>query len=298
LFLFSFKFLLLMKNYLRQILFIVGVFVSFFVFGVVAFNTYQQSKIGGVRSVRVQAVIEKALPSHVPSQITPKPSPGVPEAPEIFYTYPSFEFFVSRGAILLLIFLWLVTPLVVLVKLDVSFLAIPALLVFLWRKLLIIFKGKKEPIWGRVYALNVSRSVFFVRVDVYDFSGELLESGHTDLSGRFGFSLPEDRYLLEISKPGYSLVRVEGNVIRLSGGEIVYKYEQGAEVLFFMEKTNYFTLFGELWGEELILEICDFLIILGFLFSIIRLVSYPSVLNSLIFSLYLLHLFLWTSWLR
>ena len=212
---------------------------------------------------------------------------------------PSFRFLVSKLALLLLIFILLLTPLIILARLDVRFSFLPYLMLYLWRRFLeLLGAGKRAPVWGRVFSEDSHFPVFLVKVSVFDFSGRFLGSCFSDRKGKFGFCLPRGRYLLKVRKGGFVIVSSE-RFITLSESYLLFKWEpldstRGKVGEIYLRKRGVLAFFWEEAVERASLELSDFILILGAFLGLANFYFSPTFLNAALAGFYLFALSLWT----
>ncbi|MEA2020194.1 MAG: carboxypeptidase-like regulatory domain-containing protein [Patescibacteria group bacterium] len=227
---------------------------------------------------------------------------AIPEIPatvwrysQEFFAHPAFRVVFFRFLLVLLVFTLLFTPVILFLYFDLSLAFLPLLLQFIYHHFLIFFGWRERGrVWGRVFHTETKEPLFLVKVSAYNFSGDLLEETLTDRTGAFGFSLPEGRYLLEVTRPGYAVGSLEGKGIMLADNRFLFTWEVGREVRVFLQRKKILPSFWERFLEGFALQFSDFLLLLGLFLSFLNVFLSLSVSSVMVSTFYIFYLFTWT----
>lgn len=214
-----------------------------------------------------------------------------------FFSHPVFQTVFFRFLLIFAFLLPFFTLVTALLYLDFPLAFLPFLIPF-WLRRFLIFLGvvDHEPVWGRVFWSYSGAAVPLVRVRVFDFSGRELGSTFTNRSGSFGFDLPEDHYLIEVKKPGFSLNSVQKDGIFLTEERFLFKFEQGKdkEAVLNLKRVKFLPIFWERFLEGFALSFSDFLVFLGVGLSITYALLVGSLLSILLACFFFVYLLSWT----
>lgn len=228
---------------------------------------------------------------------------AIPEIPatiwrysQEFFAHPAFKVVFFRFLLVLLFLTLVLTPIILFLYFDLSLAFLPLLLQFIAHRFLVAFGWReKRRVWGRVYHSETKEPLFLVKVSAYNFSGDLLGETLTDRAGGFGFSLPEGRYLLDVTRPSYAVGSLGGEGILLSDNRFLFTWKVGREVEVFLQRKKILPSFWERFFEGFALEVSDFLLLLGLLLSFLNVFLSPSIGSVSVSAFYIFYIFAWTA---